>query len=557
MSVAVVAGCCVLVPLTARADDSPSNDDQKFHKILNSPAEIRVDQDSVFTILQRLAQQYGLSLVYDEVAFTPGADRRDDRVTLEGSGVTLRSILHQILSPRDLTWRARDGKFEITSRERADEELVLRSYRLAGLARTDTEEAELAKLVAKFVTPDLWTEVGGPGDLRAVRGGLLVRQSLFAHEELAGFLREIARKTDADVDDSQRFGTEHQVIRTEDQIREILSGRIDVKNKKLELERCLDYLRDRHRLPVWYDERLLREAGADTKDVTLELKQASLENILNRILEPSGLAWMIEDEAITIVDNSAGNGSVRIQLHSVAGLPDDLVLPVSNLPGNPAAGGMGGGGSGGVGFFQFGGGGMDGIPSRTGMSGMAGGTACSDSDTGLAGLVQALIAPDNWVSTGGEGRIVRFRDCLVVRQGAGFQREIALLLRDLQRIARDVDPAARGPGAAVETNRETRLYRLRGESAETVRQMLMTLDESTIWNAGAALGNANGGRIAVLKDGLVIQQKPDDHRRIRRWLERLELLDGVVELDEQAEVSGEPSNIATGHSKPQSTAAQR
>lgn len=193
------------------------------------------------------------------------------------------------------------------------------------------------------------------------------------------------------------------------------------------------------------------------------------------------------------------------------------------------------------------GGGMGGAAGM-GMPVMVGVAAPVRASGGLAGLVQALVEPVTWEATGGEGRIVRFRDCLVVRQGAENQWKIARALQDLQKLVQDVDLAARGPGAAAETFLATRLYRLRGESPETVRQMLQTLDETTVWNGGASLGNMNGGRIAVLKDGLVIRQKPDEHRRIRRWLERLEVLEGVVELDDQAEVSGEPSNIARGNS---------
>lgn len=185
---------------------------------------------------------------------------------------------------------------------------------------------------------------------------------------------------------------------------------------------------------------------------------------------------------------------------------------------------MGGGG--------MGGGGLVIVPQPQGASSTKGG---GYETTGLAGLLEAVVAPDTWSSAGGNGAIARHGDLLLVRQTPTQHQAIAQTLSGLRTLVAGMDRETLGAQQNSDDSFRTVLYRCQGETAENLKQFLLNLDDPIEWETvGAAADNLPPrGRVATVAQGLVIRQTVRQHRRIERWLERLGVLDRVIDLDAQ------------------------
>ena len=189
-------------------------------------------------------------------------------------------------------------------------------------------------------------------------------------------------------------------------------------------------------------------------------------------------------------------------------------------------GGMGGGGGGSGGFFQFGGG---------GVATMGGGAAAKGAQPadGLYDLLQAVVSPESWEALGGEGVVVRFRDQLIVRQTAANHQKIASVLADLRQFASASESVPDEAGKPEQTKLKSTYYRIQGDSPETIRHLLLSLEDSAQENVAGSTPTTDSatGKIVATRDGLVIRQTAAGHQRIQRWLKRMVLLDQVIELD--------------------------
>ncbi|HTI49567.1 MAG TPA: hypothetical protein VL475_01395, partial [Planctomycetaceae bacterium] len=87
----------------------------------------------------------------------------------------------------------------------------------------------------------------------------------------------------------------------EDQIEDALSKSTEVNFSELPLEEALSLLKQQHHLDLWIDRHALKEAEIALDDpVTLQLSGIRLESILNLLLEPLDLDWLIQDEVLKI-----------------------------------------------------------------------------------------------------------------------------------------------------------------------------------------------------------------------------------------------------------------
>ncbi len=145
------------------------------------------------------------------------------------------------------------------------------------------------------------------------------------------------------------------------------------------LSDAMEFLADRHHIPVQFDLAALKEAGLDpsTMQVTMPpLKDVSLKSALKLILSQFNLSYVIKDEILQITTKDKADTTLTTKVYYVG----DLVVPIQsqnvNLGqfggGMGGLGGGGGGGGGGLGGGLGGGGGGGGGLGGGGGGGLGG-----------------------------------------------------------------------------------------------------------------------------------------------------------------------------------------
>jgi len=182
-------------------------------KLSNAVEALRRELDVQFQLDPEGLEEAGVT--QDEEISVVYRDRRGDQ------------LLNLMLTPLHLTYVIKDGVVQITSEEKAAEQLVTRAYNVrdllepwspkgkrsggasplpvpegtqvvwsakgAALARAQYYDAidELIDLISSTVDPDTWTDNGGSGSISIFRGLLIVSQTEATHNEVEILLRQI------------------------------------------------------------------------------------------------------------------------------------------------------------------------------------------------------------------------------------------------------------------------------------------------------------------------------------------------------------------------------
>lgn len=188
-----------------------------------------------------------------------------------------------------------------------------------------------------------------------------------------------------------------------DRLREILDQKASLEVEEVPLRDLVPQLRELTKGNVIIEHRALQDIGL-TAEVTVsgEFRDVSLRSILNLLLHPVELTWMVDDDAliITTVEETETRQSTRV--YNVA----DLVA-------------MGGGGN-----------------------------RDYDSDA-LVSLIESIVAPDTWDNVGGPASMESFRGILLIMQTEILHRQIDMVLETLRRGKRLSRESDGGPAARV------------------------------------------------------------------------------------------------------------
>jgi len=230
----------------------------------------------------------------------------------------------------------------------------------------------------------------------------------------------------------------------------------------LPLEDALTFLREYHAINIWVDKQALSEEGVPLdQPVTLKLAGVRLESILNLLLQPAQLDWVIADEVLKITTRTWAEANPEVRTYDVQNLieaghtPEELILSI---------------------------------------------TRC--------------VAPASWTSRELTNGISHSGGVLIVRQSQRNHGEIANLLEDLDVIA-DADEES-GAAAARNAVVSVKVYPTGGQPAEKVAECLQELVESKSWQK-----QGGSGKVRPLAGTLVVEQSAGVHRSIQRFLAQL------------------------------------
>ncbi|MBS0261186.1 MAG: STN domain-containing protein [Planctomycetes bacterium] len=255
----------------------------------------------------------------------------------------------------------------------------------------------------------------------------------------------------------------HREKPAEAKIRKALNLSTNVEWTEFPLEDCITYLADFHGINIVVEKQALAEerVGLD-EPITLRLQQAALESILNLLLDPYDLQWVIQDEVLKITTRTWCEDRPEVSVH-----------PIQSL--------------------------------------IKSGHVAED----VMATIKVCIDPGSWSPKDGFAGMAYTGGVLVVRQTQRNHSEIARLLSDLEDMAEQT--VADQPHPDPKTIATIKVYSTGEQPPEKVASVIQEFVEPRSWEP------AGGGMLQTLNGSLVVKQTPDVHRAIQRFLSQIEL----------------------------------
>ena len=233
---------------TSQALPSPYADDADG--ILNRKTEVSFQDVSLADAVKELARQHGVNIVLDKRGLVKEGVTLNAKISLDVSGISLRSALKLMLGPLNLGMRiGEDDVIIVTSRSRLAGAPVTMTYPVADLVvpiparvrlempgpattpKTDATTSDttgteplpgpwrvatplpetkqttqidfrqLIALITQTVEPDSWSERGGSGSIASHEStlSLVIRQTPTVHEQISDLINQLRRLQDVQV----------------------------------------------------------------------------------------------------------------------------------------------------------------------------------------------------------------------------------------------------------------------------------------------------------------------------------------------------------------------
>lgn len=389
---------------------------------LAEPTEVDFQDVPLDEAIDLLAERHGIEIEVNAAAVEEAGATIDSPANLAVRDISLRSALNLLLAPHGLTWTIEHDLLTVTSREAADFALTTRVYPIGDLLTASTQESfdanNLIELLWRSVTPQSWDEVGGAGSISHVPSGLVISQTLDAHEEIARLLADLQRVAAGQPPENAGDPAAAAILAA-------LETEVEAVFGDVPLEDLILHLAEEHGLQVEFDRSAIEEAGATSDTpVSVEVRGVSLRNGLELILDQHGLTWIVRDEVLTITSKEAADQILRTKVYPVA----DIVA-----------------------------------------KGFEGSYGVDD----LSAMVQSIVAPQSWAEVGGPGDIPTYPGALVVRQTQPMHEEVEALLAKLREL-----PAEEFPQQA---STRLKVYTVAGADPEELAAMLRQTIDVPSW----------------------------------------------------------------------------
>ncbi|MFN0052563.1 MAG: hypothetical protein ACKV0T_10235 [Planctomycetales bacterium] len=475
-----------------------------------------------------LARKHQLPIDIDRETLNEDRIPFDRPITIRVVDVTLQSLLSLILEPLQLTVVIRDETLLVTTFSKAETALETRFYDVRGLIE-DGESGPLIDVVKSCVAPLGWNESGGRGSVRALPNGLAIRQTPQVHFEIGDLLQELQRLLAHPAGAPVPELLPDPIRDVEVALHKRLAQPASLDCHEHALVTVLESLSHSYGVPLQIDHPALAAIQVEpTRPVSLVANEIRLGSLLNRLLGPLQLRWVIEHEVVLVTTRSPANSNLVTTVYDLRDFAHelhDLKWPPPAIGGSGSGGGIMGGG--GLGMMQVDDGGFEinlqagpGIP--VGICGLAAGGLIGPPAppydpaarrTVIEDLLSTVVAPELWNGVGGPGTMRSFRGTLVVRQTRGVHAEIESTLAKLRRLPLETEKPA------VDTKREPAdsvqlvVYQLGRFPPENLEKLIPQVVMPESWKSAGGQG-----LIHAIPKGIVVRQTRRIHKEIVKVL---------------------------------------
>jgi hypothetical protein len=171
--------------------------EERILAALEGPTEMDFTETPLQGAVDFLMKFHNINIQLDNRALEDAAIGSDTPITRKVNNVKLKSGLELLLRDLDLTYLIKNEILLITTKDKADTELLTRTYPVGDLVEQKNAET-LIKAITTTVCPPAWDKVGGPGSITYVPSvkGLVISQTRDRHDAVLELLRSLrgARK---------------------------------------------------------------------------------------------------------------------------------------------------------------------------------------------------------------------------------------------------------------------------------------------------------------------------------------------------------------------------
>jgi hypothetical protein len=187
-----------------KAGQNPLTEKEKaILESLTKIIKLKVKDVKFYEAMDELEKLMGQSFIIDEEALKAANVTDDTLVSRRGGPTTARTVLRQLLSPLGLTYVIKEQAIYITTKEKARQMMVVRTYPLGDLLQLNAflppvlNQLQMAQTVSQIidmikhtVDPDSWADVGRDGGgtiaFDPITMSLVIKQSAEVHYMLGG-----------------------------------------------------------------------------------------------------------------------------------------------------------------------------------------------------------------------------------------------------------------------------------------------------------------------------------------------------------------------------------
>lgn len=308
-------------PAQFAAKLSPS--ELKIETALASPVKVSFQELPFKDVIAELAKQAELPIELDPEGLEEADVVPEQAVSLELGTFPLRQTLDVLLGPLHLHYRVTADALVITSEEECAEQPTVRIYPVLDLVRAqpraDSETVldfdTLIDTITSHLSPDTWTDNGGPSSIVAGPGGcLVVSQTYSAHRDIENLLTGLRQlKPDqeklkpGEIAPVIDFGSNHK-------IRQAL-GKRDTSTLDIELKFYVQDVAKVVQCPIILDPEGLEEADVSADEmIHVSYHDARIGDVFRRTLEKLQLKYVVRDGymEVTSIEKGAEHPNARI-----------------------------------------------------------------------------------------------------------------------------------------------------------------------------------------------------------------------------------------------------
>lgn len=186
--------------------------ERKIYDALDNQTSVSFRDTPMHDVLSFMQQQHQINLVIDRSSIEQAGIARDQVVSLELSGIRLRTALRIILSEFKLDFVVRDDALFVTSALRAEQWLTTRTYPVRDLIYGHGDSWEQLMTAVEAAAGTEWksadNRTGGSMAPVPEVGALVVTQNDRGHEAVVDLLNSLRRADQIDAIEAGT-GTEH------------------------------------------------------------------------------------------------------------------------------------------------------------------------------------------------------------------------------------------------------------------------------------------------------------------------------------------------------------
>lgn len=272
--------------------------------------------------------------------------RNPTSVVLDGNfpfPVSLRNALRTILEQHDLTAIVDNESVYITPSVswRAQ---VTRFYPVGDLIDSDRNSPSQSELTRVLLSQSdgLWLDIDGNGGSVVMLGNtMMIRQTPETHDNITSLLqgiraarglKQLERISPPGFETNERPLAESALLNVNEQRFETQLKQIVKQLKVTSITELSNYLLQQHGIRSNVDQRAFEDEGLKPADIQLsgELKNITLRNALNAILDPHGLTFFFHNNSLLVTTEIDSETRMSTRIYPVADLLD-VAHPAAGL----------------------------------------------------------------------------------------------------------------------------------------------------------------------------------------------------------------------------------